>query len=83
MNTTNFTREELAQYILHTAKDSVVNKIKNIVSKEHDGKIVAYTTKGKPLSENQFRAEVQKGMDDVKSGRIISEEDLAKEIENW
>ena len=33
METTDFTREQLAQYILNTAKDSVVNKTNKIIPK--------------------------------------------------
>ncbi|MFV0530211.1 MAG: hypothetical protein ACK5MD_02110 [Flavobacteriales bacterium] len=47
MDITNFTREELAQYILHTAKDSVIAKFKAILEKENKEDIVAYTVQGK------------------------------------
>lgn len=83
METTNFTREQLARYILDTAKDSVVNKIKKIVTNEQKKDIVAYTVNGIPLNAVQFKAEIQKGLDDIEAGRVISDDDLAKEIENW
>lgn len=83
MEATNFTREELAQYILETAKDSVVNKIKKIVSKEQNNDIVARTIHGKPLNATQYKAEIQKGLDDIKAGRVTYDDDLSKEIENW
>ena len=83
MEATNFTREELAQYILDKAKDSVVDKIKRIISKEKNNDIVAHTIKGTPLSASQYKAEIQRGLDDIKSNRVTSDEDLAKEIENW
>jgi hypothetical protein len=83
MEATNFTREQLAQYILDTAKDSVINKIKTIVSKEQQEDIVAYTVKGEPLNVAQYKVEIQKGLDDIEAGRFISDDDLAKEIQNW
>ena len=83
MEAKNFTREELAQYILNTAKDSVVNKIKKMVSKEQNNDIVARTINGKPLNKSQYKAEIQKGLDDINAGRVTSDDDLAKEIENW
>jgi len=45
MEVIDFTREQLAQYILDNAKDSVIDKIKVLLEKE--GEIVAYTVKGK------------------------------------
>ncbi|WP_303315748.1 hypothetical protein Q4Q34_14225 [Flavivirga abyssicola] len=83
MEATNFTREQLAQYILDTAKDSVVNKIKKIVSKEQKDDIVAYTVNGEPLNVSQYKIEIQKGLDDIEAGRVTSDNDLTKEIENW
>lgn len=83
MEATNFTREQLAQYILDTAKDSVVNKIKTIISKEQNNDIIAHTINGTPLNAIQYKAEIEKGLDDIKANRVTSDEDLAKEIENW
>ena len=82
MEARNFTREELAEYILHIAKDSVINEIKSLVTKKQE-EIIAYTVNGQPLNSNQFKAEIQKGLDDIEAGRVTSDEDLAKEIENW
>lgn len=45
--------------------------------------IAAYTTDGKPLNQKGYRKEIEKGIDDIKSGRTISDSDLAKEIEIW
>ncbi len=83
MEATNFTREELAQYILHTAKDSVIAKFKAILEKENTEEIVAYTVEGKPLNASQYKAEIQKGLDDIKAGRVTSHEDLLKEVQTW
>ena len=83
MEATNFTREELAQYILHTAKDSVISKIKSIVYKEEQEHIVGYTVDGKPLNANQYKVEIQKGIDDIKAGKVTLHQDLLKEIQTW
>lgn len=83
MKTTNFTREELAQYILNTAKETVIDKIKSVISNEAQEDIIAYTTKGKPLNTIQYKAEIQKGIDDIKAGKTITDDDLTNAIENW
>jgi hypothetical protein len=45
--------------------------------------IVAYDVLGKPLTLKQYNDEIDKGIDDIKNGRFISQEDLEKEIESW
>ncbi len=57
MKVTNFTREQLAQYILNNAKDSIIDKIKALLEKEDE--IVAYTIKGQPLTKNNYTSHIQ------------------------
>lgn len=57
MEVLNFTREQLAQYILDNAKDSVIDKIKALLEKE--GEIVAYTAKGKSLTKEEYISHIQ------------------------
>lgn len=80
------TKIELIKQLLNVNKESVLEKIKEILSSEdssNEEEIVAYTFDGKPLTPNQYRTEIQKGLDDIKAGRVTSDEDLAKEIESW
>ena len=80
------TKIELIKQLLNVNKESVLDKIKEILSSEdssNEEEIVAYTANGKPLTPNQYRAEIQKGLDDIKAGRVTSDQDLAKEIESW
>ncbi|KDN54484.1 hypothetical protein [Flavobacterium seoulense] len=51
----------------------------NIVSEP----IVAYDSTGKPLTLNQYNQEIDKGIEDFKNGRFISQEDLENEIDSW
>lgn len=57
MEAMNFTREQLAQYILNNAKDSVIDKIKALLEKE--GEVVAYTIKGQPLTKKEYISHIE------------------------
>jgi predicted transcriptional regulator len=35
------------------------------------------------LNLKQYNLEIDKGIEDVKNGRVITQEDLEKEIESW
>lgn len=84
MSTLDFTREQLAEYILNTAKESSISKIKSIILNESKGDdIVAYSSDGKPLNLVEYVREIEIGVEDIKAGRVITDEDLSKEIESW
>jgi hypothetical protein len=84
MSTVNLTREQLAQYILSKAKESSISKIRSIIlNEENESDIVAYTVEGQALTISDYKKEIEKGIEDIKSGRVISDTDLAKEIETW
>ncbi len=83
MEARNFTREELAKYILHSAKDTVIAKIKAVLENEDAEDIVAYTTGGIPLNAKDYVKKNKKGMNDIESGNSITQSDLEKEINNW
>ncbi len=57
MEVINFTREQLAQYILNNAKDSVIDKIKALLEQEDE--IVAYTINGQPLTKKEYISHIQ------------------------
>ncbi len=83
MAANHFTREELAQYILHSAEDEVIAKFNAVLEEENSEEIVAYTVEGKPLNIRQYKAEIQKGLDDIEAGRVVSHEDLLRDIQTW
>lgn len=66
MKSLDFTREELADYILNTAKDSVVQKINQIIEAESD--IIAYTAKGDPLTEESYKVHINNISESVANG---------------
>lgn len=45
--------------------------------------IVAYTVQGKPLTRKQYVHEIDKALKQIEQGKIISDEDMQKEIETW
>ena len=51
----------------------------NIVSEP----IIAYDSTGKPLTLKQYNEEIDKGINDFKNGRFISQEDLENEVDSW
>mgnify|MGYP003590177570 CR=1 FL=1 len=57
MEAMDFTREQLAQYILNNAKDSVIDKIKALLEKEDE--TIAYTTKGQPLTKKEYTTHIE------------------------
>lgn len=77
------TKLELIQHLLTVKKESVLEKIREVLLKNSKEDIVAYTTSGKPLNIEQYKAKIQRGLDDIEAGRVTSDEDLAKEIETW
>ena len=83
MEATNFTREQLAQYILTSAKDSVIDKFKSILVKEQIQSIVGYTVDGEALTIEMMNEKLELSEEDYKANRVTTDEELAKEIENW
>ena len=57
MEAINFTREQLAQYILNNAKDSVIDKINALLEKEDE--TVAFTIKGQPLTKKEYFSHIE------------------------
>lgn len=46
-------------------------------------KIIGYDADGKALNLSDYNESIEKGIDDIKNNRFISQQDLEKEIENW
>lgn len=80
MDTTEI-RKRIHNYI--DVADERLLKIINAIISEDENTIVAYTTDGKPLTLSQYRAEIELGIEDVKLGRTITDENLEKEIQSW
>lgn len=75
------TRIELAQKLLSEKRESVLQKISQLLSKSDE--IVAYTTSGEPLTKVDYNARLEEAEKDIKAGRIIDHEALKKKVKTW
>ena len=73
MSTLEIQKESLQEKIKHIDDEKLLEKILNMVNEE----MPVYK-----LSDAQ-RASVQRGLDDVKAGRVISDEEAEKELDKW
>ncbi|MEP6805368.1 MAG: hypothetical protein ABI892_12650 [Flavobacterium sp.] len=46
-------------------------------------KKLSHDAQGNPLKVLEYHKNVEEGLNDMKYNRVISKEDLLKEIENW
>lgn len=46
-------------------------------------KIVAYDASGLPLTLEEFKAKIERGIEDFKNGRYMSAEELAIDMQSW
>jgi hypothetical protein len=66
--------------------ENVDERILRIVSSVFDNylnEIVSYDTNGNALTLSEYHNKIEEGLEDIKNGKIISQEDLEKEIESW
>lgn len=76
------TKLELIQYLLNTKKESLLLKMKELILQDNNGS-VGSTGKGELLTTELLNAKLERAENDYKAGRVTTDEDLAKEIENW
>ena len=70
---------ELIQYLLNTDKESLLQKVKELVLKEEHK--VNNPDNRTPFTIEQLNAKLERAEEDYNAGRITTDEDLAKEIE--
>jgi hypothetical protein len=66
--------------------DLADEKVLRIVSSVFDNylnEVVSYDSKGNSLTLSEYHNKVEEGLNDVKYNRIISQEDLSKEMQDW
>ncbi|MGB6083077.1 hypothetical protein [Moheibacter sp.] len=76
------TKLELIQYLLNTKKESLLLKIKELILQEKE-EIIGYSGNGEPLTIEILNAKLERAEKDYQAGRITTDEDLEREIENW
>ena len=62
-------------------RDKLYNRIKRNFYQEKE--IVAYTTDGKPLTEQQYIEHIEIGRAEAEGGELITSEELRKEVATW
>lgn len=73
---------ELMDWLLHITDESKLKKIlafKTILDKE----VVAYDSKGYPITKDEYINMVHEADERISSGKFTTIEDLEKEMENW
>ncbi|WKL46557.1 hypothetical protein Q1W71_16505 [Flavobacterium pectinovorum] len=66
--------------------DLADEKVLRIVSSVFDNylnEVVSYDAKGNSLTLSEYHNKVEEGLNDVTYNRIISQEDLSKEMKDW
>ncbi len=71
------TKLELIELLLHTQKDRVLEKVREILENQNE-EIVGYSVVGEPLNEDLYNKKLQKSEEDLINGRVISQVDLKK-----
>ncbi|MBP6758939.1 MAG: hypothetical protein KA133_06765 [Flavobacterium sp.] len=71
------TKLELIELLLHTQKDHVLEKVREILENQNE-EIVGYSVLGEPLSEDLYNKKLQKSEEALVDERIISQVDLKK-----
>jgi len=81
MDTSNFTREQLAQYILTRAKDDVIEKFNAVLAKEKE--IVLHSIDGIPLTKSDLQKELLLAAQEIENGDFLTSTELDQEIASW
>ena len=76
------TKLELIQYLLNTKKESMLFKIRELILQEKE-EIIGYSGNGEPLTIEMLNAKLERAEKDYQAGRLTTDEDLEREIENW
>lgn len=63
--------------------DERVLRIVSSVFDNYLNEVVSYDLTGNPLTLLEYHNKVEDGLDDIKYNRIISKEDLLKEMQDW
>jgi hypothetical protein len=71
---------DLAQQLFKVNKKTVLEQIRKILENENTD---SYTIDGVPLTIAEYNQELDKAEKEIKEGKTLSTEELAKEIKSW
>ncbi len=75
-------KDSVLQYI-NSADERLLKVVKAVIESYQEDEIVAYTVNGNPLTRNQYKIELTQAIEEINSGKFMSQEDLEKESESW
>ncbi|MCD9576379.1 hypothetical protein [Flavobacterium soyae] len=75
-------RDSVLEYI-NTADERLLKVVKAVIESYQEEEIVAFYVDGKPITRAANKTELANAELEIKNGKIISQEDLEKESENW
>ena len=75
-------RKELGEAI-KKADSRLLKVLKAVIESYQDDDSVAYNITGEPLNRTAYRKELQDAEQEIKDGKVISQEDLDKEVNEW
>lgn len=76
------TKLEILDWIMHLRDEAKVEKVLALKA-EMENEIVAYNAVGEPLNNNEYKAHVNEGLEDMRNGRVISHDDFLDDVNNW
>lgn len=71
---------ELIEWLARLQDKSLLEKVDSLKKK---AVTEAYEAKLKPMSSAEYKSMLDQAEDDLKNGRVTSQEDLEKESSNW
>ena len=74
-------RKKLIQQI-KTLDDFSINRISKMLE-DYKNEIVAYDTSGNPLTLSKYNDMVEEGLEDIRMGRVHTQEEMEKEFLKW
>ncbi|MEZ0131279.1 hypothetical protein AB9T88_16520 [Flavobacterium sp. LBUM151] len=75
-------RESVLEYI-NVADERLLKVVKAVIESYQEEEIVAFSVDGKPITRVVYKAELASAELEIKNGKVISQDDLEKEAENW
>lgn len=70
----------LIEKLIGLSDTTTINKIDKLLNKTI---VFDYEAKQKPMTSSEYKSRLDKAEKDLKHGRVINQEDLEKESENW
>jgi hypothetical protein len=82
MNNIAEIKSTLHQFIAENDDIKFLTELKNFMRSEMEKKekIIAYTSKGLPLTQSAYKKEIDDAIAEIESGQFISQEEMNKKI---